>query len=231
MVKRWVVIALVLAVAGVGTGACSSGDDESSGDRGGRGASSTTSTSVLRVPSISFSETAAPMVDLGDGWEVGHCEGEAPIICVSRNGEHAGIIELSPFPVSSFHTLAGFRAAIERGDEEAALQLVVDDFLPTLQADRKDGCGADYVLDASPTSDATVLGRPGVRYGYVARKGKGPVVERQISHATIIGDEVLLVNAAGYADDGCVPREGEFTPEQLNEFDRYLPGLVAVATR
>lgn len=189
-----------------------------------------TSTTALDVPALSF--TGPPtQVALGDGWSAGPCEGDAPLLCVTERGKPAGLVEMAVFPVESFQ-LPGFRQAIEAGDEQRALRIIAADFVTTFEADRKDGCGTDYELEASRVEDAMVLGKPGLRYGYVARRtSAGDVLERQVNHAVIDGDDVVFVNASGYSSDGCVPPEGEFTPADLERFTPYLRALVAVATR
>lgn len=222
---------MVVVAALVGLSGCSDGggDGEDAGPTSTTEARPTTSTSVLEVPSVSFSDPAAPAVDLGDGWTAKHCEGDAPLICIARDGEAVGAIELATFPVDSFE-LPGFQDAVADGDVEEAITILAADFVSVFEVDRTDACGTDYELESTTPEPATVLGRAGVRYGYVGTDG-GRVVERQVNHGTIIGDEVVLANAPGYAADGCVPPEGEFDPETLDEFTPRLRALVAAATR
>jgi hypothetical protein len=231
MVKRFPVRVLVVtAVAVLGVGGCTdsdSGSDDEGGDEAD--APTTTSTSIVNGPSVSFTDVAAPAVDLGGGWSAKHCEGEAPIICVSRDGEAAGLVELATFPVDSFD-LPGFQDAVADGDVEEALTILAADFVSVFEVDRTDACGTDYELEGTTPEPATVLGRAGMRYGYVGTDG-GRLVERQVNHGTIIGDEVVLVNASAYAPDGCVPPEGEFDPDTLDDFTPRLRALVAAATR
>lgn len=228
MVKRFPVRVLVVAaVVVLGVGACSDRGDDGGGDAAD--APATTSTSALSAPSVSFTDVTAPSVDLGDGWSAKHCEGDAPVICVFRNGEAAGLVELATFPVDSFD-LPGFQDAVADDDVEEALTILAADFVSVFEVDRTDACGTDYELEGTTPEPATVLGRAGMRYGYVGTDG-GRLVERQVNHGTIIGDEVVLVNASAYAPDGCVPPEGEFDPDTLEEFTPRLRALVAAATR
>lgn len=224
---------MVMFTALVVLGACSdsgnSGGDNADGTTSTTEARTTTSTSVLNVPSVSFSDSAAPAVDLGGGWTAKHCEGDAPIICISRDGEPVGLVELATFPVDSFD-LPGFQEAVADDDVEEALTILAADFVSVFEVDRTDACGTDYELEGTTPEPATVLGREGMRYGYTGTDG-GRLVERQANHGTIVGDEVVLVNASAYSPDGCVPPEGEFDPETLDEFTPRLRALVAAATR
>jgi hypothetical protein len=202
-----------------------------SDDRGGETSVATTTsttTTLLRVPAVSFTEDGPP-VDLGDGWSVIGCEGDAPLICVDRDGARVGVIELATFPVESF-ALPGFREAAARGDVDAAMRILADDFITTFERDRREGCGDAYRIEAEEPETSTVLGQAGLRYGYVARQD-GAIVERQLNHGTIVGSEVVLANAPAYAAGGCVPREGEFEPSVLDEFEPYLRALIVTASR
>lgn len=221
-----VLLATVLA-------ACADGSAGSDGDEEGVAASTTRPQPVettIPVPSVAFRNDVPP-VDLGDGWTVQSCEGDAPLLCVSRNGSPAGIIELAVFPVSSF-AIGGFQDAVAEGDDRKALGFLATDFVRTFRADRSEACGVDYEIEPTPTEDATVLGQPGIRYGYRAERN-GALVEIQANHGTIVEGDVVLVNAPAYAagPEGCVPPEGEFSPEGLDDFLPRLRALVATAER
>ena len=229
MFSRWAASVLV-ATGLVATAGCAADEPETAEPATTTTARSSPSTTAPATAGLSFSDdTERGPVDLGDGWSAARCEGDAPIFCVTRAGTTVGKVELAVFPVDSIE-LDGFADAVEEGDVEEAMTIVADDFVRALEADRKDGCGSDYELEPDHPEPATVLGKAGLRYGYTGTKG-GETVERQVGHGLIDGDDVVLVNTPAYAPGGCVPPEGEFDLNTLEEFLPRLGGLIAASTR
>ena len=233
MARRTVLSLLTVAFTIAAT-ACSGGgsDDDLPSDADTSttttSAPAATSTTAPSVPSLSFSDNAA-RAELGDGWLVESCEGDAPRLCVSRNGAHAGVVELNVFPVDSF-TLPGFQDAVRAGDTLRALDILGNDFVSSFEKDRVEGCGEGFEVEPTVAELATVFGEDGWRFGYVLKRGRD-IVERQVGHSLIDGNNLVLVQAPAFAPDGCVAPEREFEPGALAEFMPYLHALVATATR
>lgn len=186
-------------------------------------------------PSTTSTLTPAPAVDVDwdgrtisgpiDGpFEVGFCEGDAPLVCFTEAGEQVGFVELWSSPATELDAVR--QVLDDGGDDMEALEALAAEFVTSFRADRAEGCGADYEVVADPPVEVPVAGRPGLRYGF-----RGLVddttVERQIVHGVIHDGTVWLLNAAGYADDGCVPREGEFDVEGVEASADALAKLAA----
>lgn len=170
----------------------------------------------------SWTPGAAP-ADLPGGWRVRDCEGDAPMLCVDRNGEHVGILQLASFPLTS--ALAG-------ADDEQAFAAALRDFASTRHVevadDRRRGCGDAYDVTPEPVVEVDVGGLPGLRYGF--RGGEdGALEEYVLSYATVAEGHLWIVVADGASDTGCMA-DAElalFAPSVLEEFVPLLDRVVA----
>ncbi len=146
-------------------------------------------------------------MDLGDGWEIGACEGDAPLLCVSNGGRTAGVIEGSRLPVAS----------LTEFDSEASdaknLRSLAADFVASVRSDRALGCPEGYAVQALKPSSLAVAGTDALRYGFAGSNRDGSPSELNLQYATIVGDDLVLVTAIAYDDGGC-PGRGD-----LIEFD------------
>src|SRR3954469_2500540 len=79
--------------------------------------------------------------DFGDGWALGPCGGDAPLVCVTRRHRQVGSLEVLQFSVSS---LTAVSTALRLRGEEEALRAHAAAFLAGIVADRHRGCGSDY---------------------------------------------------------------------------------------
>jgi hypothetical protein len=89
---------------------------------------------------VDWGSDAVP-VDLGDGWSVRDCEGDAPLLCVDRDGDLVGTLALSSF---------------EPTDDLAAAD-TPDEFVGALQAfaeSLEDGAVTEFVLSYATVADA-----------------------------------------------------------------------------
>jgi hypothetical protein len=206
----------VLAVALLLAAACSGGGGE-------EGAGTTTSTPATGAIDWRHPEP----LDAGDGWRLDDCEGDAPIVCVDRDGEPAGFLEVVEFPVASFDVMA---EPLADGDDDAALDALASSFGTDLAADRSLGCGEGYVVDPLPVTHLTTGDGPAVRYGLVGTTAGGEVSERVVQYAAIRGDSLVVLVAAAYDADGCLVAEGEeFAPDVLEAFQPVLDRVVAAS--
>ncbi len=162
-------------------------------------------------------------VDLGDGWAAADCPGEAPLVCLTRNGIAVGHVERMAFPI----------ADPPRGDggDLAWLFARAEAFATGLAADRRLGCGEDYVLEFAPHDAVWFGGVEGVRYAFTGSLADGTVVERGVAFLAIEGhhQEVLAANA--YAEGGCLAAEGAWTVDGLAAAEPVLELLAARSQR
>lgn len=184
-------------------------------DGSGAGSEQAATTTVPpAAPSVTASvdwEARTVEVDGLEGYEIEFCEGEAPFLCVSEDGEWIGGIELASFP----------------GDELLAggAQAWLDDFLSTIADDRRRGCDPGFEVTGDDLEPAPFAGADGFRYGFTGTIG-GRVVERVVGHAVVVGGDSHLLVLNGLADDGCLAREGELPVDAV---DDLVPALAALA--
>jgi len=180
-------------------------------------------------PTTTAPNTSAPRIDwvrtgdvgLGDGWHVVDCEGDAPLVCVEKDGVPVGFIEYISFDVS---TLPNVDAAA--GDREALLAQGCD-YLDAISEDRAQGCEPGHRFVPDKTRVAEAADGLVVRYGFTATLSDGRPSERTIQWAGIRGEDLVLVSAAAYDAGGCLGTEGsEFTTENLNAFAGSFDRLV-----
>lgn len=181
----------------------------------------TTTTAVGDVPPVDWSD-AATVVELGGGWTVARCQGDAPLLCFERDGEVAGLVEAISHPVDEVG---------ESLDPSESLQVLADGFVESMAADRAVGCGPDYVVEPLPVEDVSVGGLPGLRFGYSGLLADGTLSELVVHHATIDGDRVVVLAAPAYAADGCPGRDElpSFHPADLASLVPELGAVLAVS--
>lgn len=216
-------LALALALA-----ACGGSDDQPAPPPApGATPSTAPATTSTRAPEeqITFDWVERPTLELPGGWTVSACEGEAPLACVTRDGEPVGFVEQLGFPVQ---TLPDVQEALDEGlDPEQVLRLFATDELEALEEDRRAGCDPEYRVRPIGPAAAPVAGRPGLRYGFEGVDGAGAVVERISKHALLTEEALFLVVASGLEPDGCLPAQGEFRVGVLEEFEPQLARVVA----
>jgi hypothetical protein len=206
-------------------GACTDDDDDGGGDpgptttvttgttgsTGSPAETTTTSGGAEEVPALDWSALPEPPV-LVDGWEVGHCEGDAPLLCVGRPGGRAGVVETLTFPGSS------------------DLDAFTESFLAGVVADREAGCPPGSVVERDDVLDATVGGEPGRRLGFTVTFADGRTVEHGVTWVRAEPDGLRTVGATGFDLDGgsCLEAIGEF---DIADFEEALPLLDQLVAR
>lgn len=164
-------------------------------------------------------------VALEDGWTVRSCEGDAPILCVERDGNTVGGVEANAFPIASFD-------ALDPGaDDKTNLQLFARSFLDTFEADRAAGCGADYRFAPIDPEPFPLGGEVGITYGFVGTTADDEPSELNLQYATIQDDHVVTVVAVAYDEGGCPGRDelSGFDSESLAAFRPYLEEILKVS--
>lgn len=184
--------------------------------------SPTTTTSFEPPPT-----SVPPMVDwhdseavasLADGWTVQACEGEALLLCVSRNGSPVGTVEALSYPVESFPDID------PDADTSSQLRTLADGFFEALGSDRADGCGPDYEFEAIPGRDFKLGWTPALAYGFTGTMPDGQPSELNLQYATIVGDQIVSIVATAYDEGGCPGRDdlSGFTSKDLAAFRPHL---------
>ncbi len=89
-------------------------------------------------PIVASYAPGAPTVALPEGWTVADCEGDAPLLCVGREGSDAvvGVLMFDSFPLDS-----GLAAADDREAVLEALRANAQQRMESLVEDRAIGCG------------------------------------------------------------------------------------------
>ena len=192
------------------------------GDGGGDDTTAATSTSEAGVEPYDW--RAPTRVALDDEWTLDDCEGDAPFVCVERNGETVGFLEIVEFPVESFEQL---REPLADGDEARALEVLAESFFRDLRDDRSLGCGEGYTVEPIEPRPVTTADGPALRYGLVGTTADGAAAERVVQYAAIRGETLVLLAANAYSADGCLASEGaEFHPDVLEAFEPVLDTVV-----
>ena len=183
------------------------GDDVATPDPG-------TTTSVPGPPAVVVDWQAPGLdVDLGEGFHVRHCEGDAPLLCIERAGVPVGLVELLDFPA---------------GDHQPLEERIGELYRSTV-ADRAQGCPPGYQFRTLPPQPVVVAGGEGLRYGFTGTFADGRPSERTIAWMLERGDVLTVIQAAADEPDGCLPPEGagHFTTATLGAATSALERLVA----
>jgi hypothetical protein len=178
----------------------------------------TTSTSGATPVTIDWS-TRVPRTELGDGWTVESCEGDAPLLCLTSAEHGTGFLERSEFPLSSL--------SYATDDEMKTLNAHARDFYESFVRDRAEGCGQKYELRAIPPEQVEVAGKRGLRYGFAGNRPGEKASERHLNHAFIDGDKLVILGLPAYDDNACVARQGEMTTAAQAALEPLLGPLVA----
>ncbi|HUP17076.1 MAG TPA: hypothetical protein VM848_13630 [Acidimicrobiia bacterium] len=155
-------------------------------------------------------------VDLGDGYALGPCEGDADqIACVSKDDSVIGSAEHLPLPMESFEILDGV------DDPVGSIELIAIDYVATFLADRQSTCPHLEFRELAPTP-VTIGARPGLRYGFEERDG-AVVVEKYLIYGVRQEQTIHLFSFSAIAKDACLSNEGELTDPAV--LDGLQPGL------
>lgn len=150
------------------------------------------------------------VVDGDVAFDLNFCDGEAPVLCVSRDGAQLGVLELGTY----------------EGEAVADFDAWADDFYESMRADRIAACDPDYELDGDVPRSAPFARRDGIRYGFTGLVDDR-VVERVIGHAVNDGADLRVLVANALADDGCLARESELPLAVLDELEPVVAAIAA----
>lgn len=180
------------------------------------------------VPTVVAVDWDAPSpTALPGGWVVRDCEGDAPLLCLVRDGEVVGAAEVTAFPVE---TLPGVARALAADGPIAALQVHAREFLDAFRADRAAGCGADYAYAPDEPLAFTAAGDPAVKTAFSGGAPGGPPTERVLRWVGLRDGMLVAVGLHATDEGACTPGEGdELTTDQLAELEPALDALAAAS--
>lgn len=164
----------------------------------------------------------AMTVTLADGWTVAHCEGEAPFLCVSKDGEVVGLVERF---IADPNTYEVYDPA---ADDETNLRAIAAEFVQAFQTDRASGCGSGYVLEAFEPAVVSIGGNPGLVYGFTGTLADGTPSEHNLQFATLSHGRLIFLVAAGYDEGGCLGKDDtiSFDSATLEALRPHLEALL-----
>ncbi|MEA5502151.1 hypothetical protein VB735_03315 [Halotia wernerae UHCC 0503] len=177
--------------------------------------------------------TSAP-----SGWKVAPCEGNAPLLCVSSQGEILGTVEIGVYPVNNnpdfqnnliatgipLGSKIDYQSPKYQNQVLTALKTWVADLDTTLAKDRQSTYSNNIVFSAYPPQQIPVGKLQGLRYGFVGLKQEGGVQEQHIGHVAFDGMALYVISTA--FDPGSVT--GKFEKlENLAIFQPYLDAIAA----
>ena len=94
---------------------------------------------AVRTPTTSPARAVAPVdwdepraAALRDGWSLGPCQGDAPLVCFSYAGEERGVAEVTTFPGGTNTTVTGVLA--DGGAPQQALAAHAAEHLEAMRA-------------------------------------------------------------------------------------------------
>lgn len=157
--------------------------------------------------------------DLGNGWSLGPCDGDAPLVCFSHDGQGRGTAEIASFVLPD--TL---RDALESGRSPAqVLDLHAREYLDHFRDDRARGCGADYVFSADEPRAMTVDGLAAIKTAFTGGAAGGPTTERVVRWVALRDGHLVSVVLHATADGACAPGLGsDAAPADLVELEPLI---------
>ncbi|CEJ46289.1 hypothetical protein [Umezakia ovalisporum] len=173
-----------------------------------------------------------------NGWEVIPCEGNAPLLCISSQGELLGTVEIAIYPLKNnpkFQknlTDAGIPVGSQVDYQSpeyqqkllTALKAWVADLNASFAQDRRTSYGNTILFSSHPPQQVPVGKLQGIRYGFIGIKPEGGVEEQHITHVTFDGEAMYVIATA--FDPGSIT--GKFDQlEDLAIFQPYLSAIIA----
>jgi hypothetical protein len=160
-------------------------------------------------------------VELGDGYFLGPCEGDAnQIACFTSDGTVIGSAEFLALSVADFDLLDGVDDPIE------SVELIAADYIATFLADRQSTCPNLEFSELAPVT-VDVGGVPGLRYGFEEQDG-ALTVEKNVIYGVRVEDTIDLYSFAAITEGACLSNEGELTdPATLDSLLTALDQVMA----
>ena len=144
--------------------------------------------------------------ELGDGWSVGPCEGDAPLVCFSYGGQVQGVAEVASFPAGTNSTVSDVLA--RGGTEHEALAAHAAEHLASMRADRLKGCGADYAFVADVPRAMTADGVPAVKTAFIGGDPGSAPTERVVRWVGLRDGGIVSLVLHATDEGACAPGLG-----------------------
>jgi hypothetical protein len=161
------------------------------------------------------------------GWTIAFCEGDAPMLCIERDGRHAGVVEAITGPLDAYTGLQ--RALIEGATLEEALAQAGEQLAQIVREDRR-ALDGEYDVVSEPPVPVRVAGWEGVRTGLRVTR-QGDTIERYVQYRAAVAETFVLLTAAGAVGvDRTRAPTAEFALRDLEDFGPVLD-LIAAASR
>lgn len=181
----------------------------------------------IEAPSVDLADRV-PATDLRGGWSVESCDpGDAPLLCLFRDGERVGTIEWSQ---RALDLEPGLAEDLDRMPPAEALAANLERaaFFEETEADRRDNCEGRSVEWQAPAA-ATVASTEGMSFAYTVPDETGTPQDVVVSYQVVNADRALFILVVeGLGPRTCIPSEGEvLTPDELAAFRPVLDALVA----
>ncbi len=164
----------------------------------------------------------AQAVELDGGWTVAACEGDAPLLCVARDGAPVGVVEAAAYPLASFPLL-------DPGAGDAAnLRAIAADFVEAMRADRAAGCGTDYGFEPIEPEPFELGDAAGLAYGFTGTRADGAPSELNLQYTAIESGRIVSIVAIAYDEGGCPGRDdlSSFDSATLAAFRPHLEAIL-----
>ena len=171
---------------------------------------------------------------LPDGWQVEPCEGVSAFLCVRKDEEIVGAVELGVYPLESNPNFQAMLAAQQISPESAdqvdvhdpavhsALLALAEDHLKSIAADRQITTPDDPFIRIEP-KPIQLGALPGLALGFVHESPAGEVIERYLSHVAFDGRVLYWVTAAYDPANFST----FVSDEMLTEFAATLPEILS----
>ena len=156
-----------------------------------------------------------PSVDWGDsgrrvifdiGWSIYACDGDAPLLCVEKDGRPVGVVEAMAHPIGSFPDLD------TEESPQSTLRTFAAGFVDSLRRDRAEGCGPDYGFAPMAPQPITLGDTPGISFGYIGTMRDGSPSELNLQYAAVVGDQIVSIVAIAYDEGLPRSRRPEWVP-------------------
>jgi hypothetical protein len=225
MQNRTVLLALSVALL---VGACAGATSDATTT-----ASTTTTTApttTTTVPPIEIPpeidwDNPDNAVSVGVGWTVARCEGDAPLLCVARDGGLVGIVE---WFISDPHAYGVYNPS---ASDEANLRAMAADFVDSFTVDRAAGCGIGYVVEAIEPEPIELRDGTGLVHGFRGTMSDGTPSEMHLQYRAFSQGRLILLAASAYDEGGCPGKDDlvSFDSAGLEAFRPHLELLLALS--
>ena len=175
-----------------------------------------------------LAETALPQ-----GWQVQACESTQPFLCVTKQGQRIGTVELQRWDLEQLPDLQSELSQMglvpglltydnpsDRAKVLTALQANIADYYETIRADRLATYGTRAAFVALVPEEVSVGRLPGLAYGFSRVTKTDEVKERYLSYMAFDGRQYVYNITTSFD-----PLAETGTFDELDDFETFMPYL------